>query len=293
MNFKAMLKPIKGFRLLAVLMTYALGAGLAQYVESVISWPVLFGGAAFLVLAVLTFDYLRALREINDERFQPPEATPEEIRQIRLGLSLISATLLTVAVTIVIGWMVQGVLRQGTTVLLLALTVLGVAYALSSTSEKWALVQPLFETALVVIVPPALGYFLQANSMHRFLTMVVLGTVPLYLAYVLLNQLVDFGQDEQREITTTVTAVGWETAMVLHNALILLGYVLFALMSLLGFPWRWMWPVFLTLPLGLVEFWLMERVRRGTKPLWTIMKVALGSTILIPVYLLAFTFWIR
>ncbi len=293
MNFKALLKPIRGFRLLAVLLTYALGAGLAQYLESVKSWPVLLGGAAFLVLAVLTFDYLRALREINDPRFRPAEQTPNEVRQMRLGLSAISATLLTVAATIVIGWMVRGQLWQGVSVLLLAFAAIGVAYALSSPFEKLAPIQPLLETVLVVVIPPALGYFLQLHTMHRFLTMVVLGTVPLYLAYGLLTQLIRFGQDQQKGITTTVTAIGWETAMVLHNALILLGYVLFALASLLGFPWILMWPVFLTLPLGLAEFWLMERVRRGYKPLWGVMKFALGSTILIPVYLLAFAFWIR
>jgi 4-hydroxybenzoate polyprenyltransferase len=293
MNFKAMLKPIKGFRLLAVLLTYALGAGLAQYLESVKSWPVLLGGAAFLILATLTFDYLRALREINDPRFRPAEQTPDEVRQMRLGLSAISATLLTVAATIVVGWMVRGQLWQGVTVLLLAFAAIGVVYALSSPSEKLAPFLPLFETVLVVIIPPALGYFLQLRSMHRFLTMVVLGTVPLYLAYGLLTQLIRFGRDQQKGITTTVTAMGWEAAMVLHNVLILLGYVLFALASLLGFPWLLMWPVFLTLPLGLAEFWLMERVRRGDKPLWGVMKFALGSTILIPVYLLAFAFWIR
>jgi hypothetical protein len=51
--------------------------------------------------------------------------------------------------------------------------------------------------------------------------------------------------------------------------------------------------VFLTLPLGLVEIWLMERVRRGQKPLWRIMQFAMGSTFVIPVYLLAFAFWLR
>lgn len=293
MNFKTLIKPIKGFRLLGLLLTYAMGAGLAQYVRGLGSWATLLSGGAFLIQTLLSFDYLLALQEINEPSFQEEGLSEDERRRVRLAYGAIAAALMTVAATLLVGWMVDGLLWQGVTLLLVAFFAVGGASVYASGKAKLRPFQPLFETLLVVVIPPAIGYFLQTQQMHRFLTLVVLGPVPLYLAFVLLSQLIRFGADQQRERQTTVTAIGWEAAMVLHNALILMGYVLLALASLLGLPWFLIWPVFLTLPLGLVEIWLMERVRRGQKPLWRIMRFAVGSTFVIPVYLLAFAFWIR
>jgi hypothetical protein len=81
--------------------------------------------------------------------------------------------------------------------------------------------------------------------------------------------------------------------MTLHNALILLTFLLFAMVTLFGFPWFLLWPVFLVLPLGLLEIWLMERVRRGSKPLWIVMQIAAACVLFIPMYLVGFAFWIR
>jgi hypothetical protein len=65
------------------------------------------------------------------------------------------------------------------------------------------------------------------------------------------------------------------------------------LIALIGFPWFILWPVFLTLPIGLFEIWLMEGVRRGKKPLWGLMQFATACVLFIPIYLLGFAFWIR
>ena len=293
MSVKALLKPIKVFRLISLLLTYGMGAGLAHYDGSRVSWSVLLAGAAFLCFSTLGFDYLQALQRINDQRFQPEGTSPKELQQIRMGLGLISATFMTAAATIIVGWRIDGVLWQGVVILLVAVFAIGGVVILEGTSQKLWPFHSLFETTLVVIIPPALGYFLQTQEMNNFLTMAVLGVVPLYLAFILLTQLIRFGEDQRREILTTVTAIGWETAMVLHNALILFAFLMFALAAFLGFPWSLIWPVFLTLPLGLLEIWLMGRVKRGQKPLWRIMQFAMGATFLIPVYLLALAFWMR
>lgn len=292
MSVRVLLRPIKGFRLISLSFTYAMGAGLTHYFGVQVDWQVLSAGIFFLCSFMLGFDYLQAMQQVNDQHFQLEGVSPREIQQIRLGLGVIAATLMTGAVTIMTGWMINGILWQGLTVLLVGALFIGGAYILEGQSEKFRPFHPLFETVFVVILPPALGYFLQTQQMHRFLTMVVLGSVPLYMAFILLSQLIHFGEDRRKDILTTVTAMGWEAAMVLHNGSILLGFMLFALVALLGFPWRLIWPIFLTLPLGLLAIWLMERVRRGHKPLWPIMQFASGATFLVPVYLLVLKFWI-
>ena len=246
-----------------------------------------------MLLVVLGLDYLRDLGRSFDQRTWPESATHREIKQLRLILGLVSATLLTVATTLFVNWMVGGIVWQGVYFLLLTLVLIGGLYYFSAFNKKLQPYGILFEALLVVVIPPALGYFIQSESLHRLLTLVILGLVPIYMAYGLLEHLIHYGQEEKSEQRTIATAIGWEKTMVLHNAFILLGYVLMALTSLMGFPWFLLWPVFLTLPIGLLEIWLMDRVRRGRKPLWRIMQFATASVLLIPVYLLAFAFWTR
>ncbi len=291
MIIKSLTRPIKIFRILSLLMTYALGAGLVQYAESIRSWPAFIEGGIFILLVVLALDYLGALGKSFDRRFWPESANYREIKQLRLALGLVSATFLTVATTLFISWMVSGVVWQGLYFLLIAMILTGGLYYFSEINEKLQPYQVLFESLLVVVIPPAFGYFIQSDNLHSLLTLVILGLVPIYMAYGLLEHLIQYGREEKYEQKTVATTIGWEKTMVLHNALILLGYVLMALTAVLGFPWLLLWPVFLTLPIGLMEIWLMERVHKGRKPLWRIMQFATASVFLIPVYLLGFAFW--
>ena len=68
--------------------------------------------------------------------------------------------------------------------------------------------------------------------------------------------------------------------------------ILGAIVAVLA-PWFLVWPVFLSLPIGLLEIWLMERIRRGAKPFWRVMKFASALVFFLPIYLIGFTFWIR
>jgi hypothetical protein len=43
----------------------------------------------------------------------------------------------------------------------------------------------------------------------------------------------------------------------------------------------------------LLQVWLMERVKRGMKPLWGIMQFASACVLWMPMYLIGFAFWIR
>lgn len=293
MAIKQLLSPIKFFRLISLLMTYIMGAALARYVEVIRSWSAFWTGAVFLACVVISFDYMQALSRVNEGQNRLEVASQTALQQIRIGLSVIAATLMTVAITNLVGWMVGGLIWQGVILLLVVIFTIGGVIILKGTSEAWQPFMPLLDAILVIVIPPAFGFFLQIEQLHHFLTMAVMGLLPLYLAFTLLSQLIQFGEDQRMERRTTVTAMGWEAAMVLQNTLILFGYLLFALVALLGMPWFVIWPVFLTYPLGLLEIWLMERVRKGQKPLWRIMQVTLGSAILLPLYLLSLAFWIH
>ena len=163
--------------------------------------------------------------------------------------------------------MAQGAIWPGITIFLVCNLILGMFYYLAQVHESLQPYQMLFEVVIVVISPAVLAVFIQSQSLHRFLMMSVVVLVPLYLAYRLLVELIEFDRGESRIENPVGTRLGWDNVMILHNALILTAYAVLALMTLTGLPWFLTWPVFLGLPIGLLEIWLMERVRRGYKPL--------------------------
>jgi len=293
MVFKTLIKALKPFRLISLVTTYLLGAGLVQYVREMKSWSVFIQGGVLLLLISLSVELLGLLHAMTSPQSWPDGITFRDVRQIRWVIAMLTGTLLTVATTIFITWMQVGILWQGLAFLLGALLIVGGFYYLSQIVEILKRYQLLIEVLLYVVIPPGVAYFLQSTDLHRLLTMVVISLVPGYLANRLLGLLQRFGRDHQLGVSTLVTAIGWENAMFYHNALILLTYFLFALITLVGFPWFLIWPVFLTLPIGLVSLWLMERVRQGMKPLWRVMRFATASVFFIPIYLIGFAFWIR
>jgi 1,4-dihydroxy-2-naphthoate octaprenyltransferase len=293
MILRTLLKIIKPFQLVSLVFSYLLGGGLVQYVREMKSWPVFIQGGFFIILIHLSFECLRLLQQLADPRHWPAGLSLKDARLVRWLSATIAATLLTVATTILITWMQTGVVWQGLVILITAMLAVGGLYYFSQAVEAMLRFELLIEAVFFIVIPPALAYFLQSNDLNRLLTMVVIALVPGYLTNRLLALLKRFGSDYNSGVATIVIIMGWENTMLFHNALILLTYLLFALIALLGFPWFLLWPVFLSLPIGLLEIWLMERVKRGMKPLWGIMQFASACVLWIPMYLIGFAFWTR
>ena len=291
--YKRLINTIKPFRLISLMTTYALGAGLVQYVQNMRSWLIFFQGLFFLILTTISFDFLAFLIQVNDPQSEFNELSLNERKQLRLSSALVSATILTIAIIIFVDWMVKGILWQGLGFLMLMLGISALFYIISKINEKISPFQILSESVLFVIIPPAFSYFLQSENLHRLLTMVVFSLIPAFIAYRLLTQLKAFNQNPNGDSHNLIRTLGWAQAMFLHNSLILLSFLLFAIDALLGFPWFLLWPVFLTFPIGLLEVWLMERVRRGGKPFWLVMQLSTACVYLLPMYLIGFAFWIR
>lgn len=293
MIIKTILKALKPFSLASLLTTYVLGAGLVQYIRNFRGLGEFIQGGLFLLFIVFSFELLRVNQSLQDIRNWPEDGSPGEVKRTRWVIALIIATLFTVALTIFVDWIVRKTLWQGLVFLVVGFLLTCAIYYLSEFNQTLRPYKILIEGFLFVVFPPAFAFFIHSSESHRLLTMVMFGLMPAFLAYRLLVQLKSYIVDRKNGRITFVTYVGWERAMVVHNALILLSYLIYAFIALIGFPWFLLWPVFLSLPIGLVEIWLMERVRHGSKPLWRLMQFATGSVFFIPLYLLGFAFWIR
>ena len=290
---KQLFKKILPFRYISLIAMYIVGAGLVQYVQNLRHWFVFFQGLFFLIFVSLSIDLITLLIQINTQSGQFNALPIEDRKQNRLSLAIISAALLTVASVILVDWIVKEILWQGLFFLIFTYGFTGLFTIIVKLNKRIKNYQILFETIIFVIIPPAFAYFLQSDDPHRLLTMVVLSLIPAFIAYRLLSQLIAFNRNPNSGNHELIQAIGWEHSMVIHNALILCTFLLFALVTLFGYPWFLIWPVFLALPIGLLEIWLMERVRRGEKPIWKIMQVSTACIYFLPMYLIGFAFWIR
>ena len=216
-----------------------------------------------MIQGVVSLELLKLLYDLNNPKNWPEGSHLNQIRQTRWVLVAVIAVLMTSATVLFFGWMVKKIVSQGLVLLVVTFLFAGFLYYLAKANCNFQPFQIFFETFLFVIIPPALAFFLQSDDLHSFLPLMVLGFVPAYLAYRILDQIARFGEDHRLEKVSFVTQTGWAKGMTFHNALILLTF-LFALVSIKipgsscgSFPQP---------SDRLVEIWLMERVRAGGKP---------------------------
>ncbi len=290
---KIIFKAIKPFRLLTMLFTYGFGGGLVNYARGMVSWAAFIQGGIFLLLLTISFELIIDLAHYRDINSILEYMTLDQIKQLRTIYVMVIATLLTVAISLYIDWMLRGIVWQGLLFLLILQIFIGAGYYASHRYNGLRPYQLFFELIIFVIVPPAFAFFMQSSESHRLLSISVISFIPAYLAFRILELLMQFLHDQKHGNRTLVIYVGWERAMVFHNALILLTYVILSGSLLFGFPWFMLWPAFLSLPISILEIWLMERVRQGYKPLWKVMQFATASVLFITIYLIGFAFWIR
>jgi 1,4-dihydroxy-2-naphthoate octaprenyltransferase len=146
---------------------------------------------------------------------------------------------------------------------------------------------------LVANLVPAFAFLLQVGNLHRLVAMTTFPLTALHLAMMLAFELPDYASDLKQEKRTLMVRLGWKTSMGMHNALILVAYLLLALAVTLGMPFFIALPAFFTLPVGLLQIWQMRRIAEGAAPNWRTLTltalVLFGAT----AYLLAFAYWTR
>jgi len=215
---KTIVQALKPFQLASLTLTYFLGVGLVQYVRGMRSLPMIIEGFVFLLMVVISTELI-VLSERLKERNQWLEGMQErDIRQIKWIILFINAAFLTVATTLVVGWMMRGILWRGLSFLLIVVVVACIGCFLTQVVESARSLKLFLETIIYLILPPALAFFLQSSDLHPFLTMTMVCLVPSYVACRLFIQIRQFGFDQKRGSQTIAVKIGWEKSMVFHNA---------------------------------------------------------------------------
>jgi 1,4-dihydroxy-2-naphthoate octaprenyltransferase len=285
--------------LLASILTYFLGAGIAKYLGYTLYGSRFWTGLMVTLLLLLASYFLKLYYDLIDagsplRRMQKgiDELEPSILpRMPRQSVLFISFTVLTAAAALTALLIGQGAIKFPAMVILASAFLLAFFFGVPPFRLAYRGYGELTEAVLIANLFPALAFILQTGDLHRLLPMVTFPLLAFYLAMRLGQSLETYLVDQTLSRRTMMLVIGWQRGMQLHNLLILLGYLLLAVAAAFGLPWSLTWPGLLTLPLGLFQIYQINQISGGAKPGWRILRLTTAATFGVTVYLLSLAIW--
>jgi 1,4-dihydroxy-2-naphthoate polyprenyltransferase len=275
-----------------LLLTYCMGAGIARY----LGYPVhmvAIGLGALAVLAVHVAVYW--LEEYFHLPFRPlarnETLNGRETLRALLFHSIIA--MLTVAGAIVVTLLLVRSLSITSGVIFGLIILLAVVYSLPPARLSDKGFGELILAILWGTLFPAFSFLLQSGEFHRLLTFATFPLTMLALAFLLVTDFPHYAADQKVSRQSLLTRLTWQRAIPIHHLLILFSYLFFSITPYLGFPWGLVWPIFLSLPFGLIQVIWLQRIASGGKALWRYFIPFAAGFYGLSVYVLTLNFWIR
>lgn len=284
--------------LLIAALCYFLGAGVARYLGISIDWGMYWLGQVWLILVQFVMHALNEYFELPVEHRNPGKTQllgssgVLELGKLPRPMALWASVASALAAGLLTVLIIRGSSDSPESlVVLLVLVLAGLVYSIPplrlSASGYGELVLSFFLAALV----PVFAFSLQEGELHRLLAMVTFPLVCFFLALLLTIEFPDYATDLKYEKTSLLLRLGWQRGIVMHNLLILGGFLLLVLAIMLGLPWRIALPIITVLPVGVAQIWLLNRIGQGIKPNWSLLLVLAVATFGLTAYFLLYGFW--
>lgn len=301
---------LRPFHLLTSVLLFSLGAGIADYLGWEISpgifllgqlWLVslqlgffLFGDYIQIPLIPGLFEHLKALRGLPAEVEDEEEEKATESRrgkvdsQIQFWLAVL-LLLLVAGLTTLMGY--QQLLSPISITVMSMLFVGYAIYVVPDLVRRFWMFREVTFSLLLVVLPVGLGYTLQTGDYHRLLSLSAFPLYPLHLAFLLVLQLISYRDDLASRKKTLFTAVGWVRGVVLHNYLIITGFLILGVSLFFDFPLTFVLPSMAALFPGAYLVWYLNRLKKGAPERRALMLTLSLITFFVPVYYLLFSYW--
>ncbi|MBE0698210.1 MAG: prenyltransferase [Anaerolineaceae bacterium] len=250
--FKSILHAAHPLSLIAGILLYALGGGIATYLGESINWPVYWIGQGAVTLLQLSSYFLR---EYFDRAGQPPfeirtGAPPgngdkkQPVPPPRVIFLQVALTSMTAGAVLTVLLLAAGRMSPVAFLFIGLAFILAIVYAIPPFRLVYSGYGELILSILITNLFPAFAYILQVGELHRLLAMLTFPLTFLYLAAILAQSLSTYLEDIKQNRQTMLARLGWQRGMSLHNILIAGAYILLAFSVLAGLPWRLAFPAF-------------------------------------------------
>jgi 1,4-dihydroxy-2-naphthoate octaprenyltransferase len=276
------------FILLAAL-TYCFGVSIANYLGKPFRSDAFWLGLAGALLAQMSMSLLSEVFRLDAEPL-----TENETRQSRLIIRNNALYVSVAAITVdsVIAFLLYRNLSLSPasfSFLLLSLVII-VAYSMPPFRNR-GFGEFLLAAHLGYIIP-SIGYLLQANETHRFLTLLLPLTL-LAFAYFIVLDFPSYASDRKYNRSTILTRLGWERVVPLHHIFVIFAYIFFAISPALGISLSLIWPAFLTLPFAIFQIFQVRGMSLGAPANWPLLTATGLAVFGLTTYFLTLTFWLR
>jgi 1,4-dihydroxy-2-naphthoate octaprenyltransferase len=307
--FRAVLRIIRPWSLLAGGLLYFLGIGIVRYLGEEINPSVAGIGLVMVMMFLLSAYFLQAyfdqverppfeLRQRRSLPFSPEEdASAEEAQDAveaevpRGTYLLIAAVMLTIGAVMTVLLYAQNHLPPVAFLFLALSFVLILAYSIPPLRLADSGYGELVLSILVANLFPTLAFTLQVGSVHRLLAMLTFPMTLLYLATLLAGSLIHYAADLKNNRGTMMVRLGWQRGMSLHNIILALAYVILSITVIAGLPWRLAFPAFLSLPVAIFQIWQMNAIAGGKKPRWRLLLYTAVATVGLTAYFINLAVW--
>jgi 1,4-dihydroxy-2-naphthoate octaprenyltransferase len=287
------------FFLFGVAVLYALGAGIARYLGTQLDWGVYLIGQAWVTLlqigCQLLYEYFTTIPQVGDPTqfvltLPGESARPGKIH--RVAALWWSYACLTVVASLSVLFIRFIHTTPGLFLVMGLMFLAAVLYSVPPVRLAFSGYGELTLAVLVTNLVPAFAFQLQTDLPLRLVAMSTFPLTALFLAMMLVFELNSFAGDLKYDRRTLMLRIGWQNGILAHNLLILTGYLFLALAVTFGLPWRIGLPGLLTLPLGLLQVWAVNRVAAGAKPQWRSLTMTAITLLGLLVYFLLFLYWV-
>jgi len=288
-NLLRLLRPL--YLLLGAL-TYILGVGLAAYLGNPYDALSFWLGLVSTLLALVS---MFLLSEVFRPLIDPilPDETPAVRRSLRDTMLYTSVACLTASVVSVFIIYNSGHLSSFALLFIVLLLVLVISYAV----PPLRLVNRGFGEIVVALhlayLIPSVAFLLQASRYHRFLAMIVFPLTALALASFIVLDFPSYARDRKYNRGTLLARIGWERAVLMHNLLTVVAYLILLAAPLFGISLALIWPGFLTLPFAIFQIVSLRNIAQGGRPIWNMLTVTAVAVFGLTAYFLTLTFWLR
>jgi len=298
-NFQLLIRYTHPWLLLAGVVSYILGAGIARYLGFAVYGINFWGGMLAVVLLQLASYMLKLYYDLAEaagplRQIQKGVDDIDKITARRLSNSsvlFLAFTILAAGAAITVLLVSQGAMHFSGVLILGAAFLLAFFYGVPPFRLAYRGYGELSEAVLISSLFPALGYVIQTGELHRLLAMITFPLLALFLAMRLAQSLEHYARDQKLAHQTMMIALGWQRGMQFHNILILVGYLLLGIANIFGLAWPLTWPGFLTLPVGLFQIFQMSQIASGGKPSWRLLRVTSVATFGLTLYFLTLAIW--
>jgi 1,4-dihydroxy-2-naphthoate octaprenyltransferase len=282
------------------LFTYALGMGILYYLGDSISWPTAFVGSLLILAILLARSYLGAYFTYPNPIMASGVASkdPEESvkfievreipRQVIMQMALAALGLGAIATILLI---IQNAITISSFIIIaigLALAIVDVLPPMQLSKKGYS---EIIEAFLIANLSPALAYLLQDGTMHVLVVMLTLPLTFIYLSMRISASFEYYAYDTSHASGSLLSLTGWQRGVTINNLSVALAFLLYAVFLIFGLSWNLAWPIFLALPIGVLQIIQMARISEGAKPNWRLFRLNALGTFLFTVYLVAFTLW--